>query len=47
MSRRVLIIEVDDSTTAEQLATLAPDVTVWGEVDPVAAALMVLDLTAV
>ena len=46
MSRRVLMIEVDDSTDAETLAALLPDAQVWGEVDPVDAALMVLDLAA-
>lgn len=40
------MIEVDDSTSLEELVALAPDLTVWGEVDPVDAALMVLDLAA-
>lgn len=40
------MIEVDDSTSADELVALAPDVTVWGEVDPVDAALLVLNLAA-
>lgn len=46
MSRRVLIIEVDDSTTNEELAALAPDVMVLGEVDSIDAAVILCDLAA-
>lgn len=47
MSRRVLIIEIDESTSSDELSALMPDAQVWGEIDPVEAALMVLDLATV
>lgn len=45
-ARQVLMIELDGTdaeTAARRIETALPDVVVWGEVDPIQAALLVMD----
>lgn len=45
VNRRILMVEIeapDAETAAQRLAAVMPDATVWGEVDGVDAALLVL-----
>jgi hypothetical protein len=44
MNRVVVMVELDGDadTAAERLAAVCPDARVWGDVDPVEAALLVI-----
>jgi hypothetical protein len=44
--RQILIVEIDApdaETAARRIAAICPDAQVWGEVDPVDAAILVID----
>ncbi len=46
MNRQILMVEIDGpnaETAARRIEALIPDARVWGEVDPIQAALLVLD----